>query len=196
MIFYVDGNKKTTLNPSIEELDKWWRQETAEIYSGDRLIHFVEVDGQKLYSSYEQFIVNNINTIEKIDINTISLLESIDDTEISLNNYLINFIPAVNEISDCFYGDVNEEVWQKFSEVIQGLEWIMQALQFERTLYLRMGSSAPDYLSVIEPLEKALGELEQSMHNQDYVSVGDILQYELAQNLERFQLRTAKREQT
>lgn len=183
----IDQQQEQIINANIEELDHWWKQATSDIYGQQKLIHYVEIDGNVLYDNYEQYLLINVNQIQKVNIQTLSRLESIQDTEQSIDEYLERFIPATQKVADQLYGEMTQEQQSLFAQFIEGLGWIVKAFEFNQTLFNKDGT-APSYLSqVMEPLEAIITQIYDNVQQEDFVSVGDLIQYELIPVLQKFQ---------
>lgn len=190
----LDQQQEMNIDATVQALNNWWKQITAEIFEQQRFIYSVHVDDQQLFHGYEQYMIDHIDSIDCINVQTMSRIESIYETEQSLNEYLERFVKASVEISEYFYGDLKEEHWVKFSEFIRGLDWIVKAIEFEIELYKQESLTIPEYLSVFNEIRKYVSELEKSMEQQDYVAVGDLIQYEMVPVLQKFQTRELSKE--
>ncbi|GAA0377897.1 hypothetical protein [Paenibacillus motobuensis] len=190
----VDQQQEQIIIATIEELDRWWKQATSDIFNQQRLIHFVEIDGNILYDNYEQYLLLNVSQIQEVNIQTLSRLESIQDTEQSIDDYLERFIPAAQDVTDQLYGEMMQQQQNLFAQFIEGLGWIVKAFEFNQTLFNEDGI-APPYLSqVMEPLEAIITQIYDNVQQEDFVSVGDLIQYELIPLLQKFQNRKQKSE--
>jgi len=190
MLISIDNENEQFIEPNLDVLNLWWQKSTGEIYSKDRLIYCVEIDGDIFYRDYESFIVNNREGIKRVNIKTLTRMESLIDTESALKDYLNRFIPSALNVSDTFYGEISEECWSLFSQFIEGLNWILKSMDFARLLHQENTINLPPYSTALQKLEKVVGELDQSLNQRDYVMVGDLIQYEIIPILEQFQGRT------
>ncbi|MED5018438.1 hypothetical protein P9847_14105 [Paenibacillus chibensis] len=185
----IDNQREQILTPTLEALDNWWVKTTADIFQNERLIYLVEINGESMFSNYEQYIIDNIGNIQNINIRTFSRAESIEDTERSLDEYIDRFLVASLQISGNFYGDLSENHWNEFSDFITGLDWIIKALEFDRLLVQQELGSIPDYLSILDILESNIVDMEKNLESKDYVAVGDIIEYEMIPALRNFRMR-------
>ncbi|MNO88531.1 hypothetical protein D3C76_799840 [compost metagenome] len=163
-----------------------WQKYTEEIYKADRLIYFVDIDGQILHDGYENYILNNYKDIEHIQITTLSRLESIHETENSLNNYLNRFIPGMGSIADQMYGEMLPEVWDQLKTGLEGLQWIVSSFEFLRYLYSTDSIVVSKLLDYSNELGRIIGEIANSINRDDIVGVADLIQYELLPILEKY----------
>lgn len=189
MIVMIDKKQEQIIEPNLDELNEWWTLTTADIFQKQRFIHCVEINGFSLYEGYEKYLVDHISDIERVNIKTISRIESVEDTEKALDEYLKRFIPGSLKVSEYLYGDLSEDLWKDFSDFIVGLEWIVKALEFDMVLFKSEGVETPEYLSILDNLGSFISEMDNCLQQQDYVSVGDIIQFEIVPLLEIFSSR-------
>ncbi|WP_055106051.1 hypothetical protein [Paenibacillus ihumii] len=189
----INQQQLQEINSSIEELDQWWKQTTSEIYQNQRFIHSVEIDGKVYYDGYELYLFQNVNRIKELDIRTISSIESIKENEQSLDEYLNRFIPEALNLANQLFGNLTSEQYSLLVQLIEGLDWILKALQFNRLLFGNV-TNLPQYLAIVEPLELFVKEIFEKVNQEDYVGVGDLVQYEIVPLLHQFQNRNKKSE--
>jgi hypothetical protein len=187
----VDGQQVELIEDTLDDIEKWWRNSTSRIYQDRRLIHFVEVNGKAIYEAYELYIVQNIQEVREVNIHTLSAIESIQNTEQALDEYLERFVPGALDVADQLYGGLTLENQPLFGQLLEGFQWIVKSMQFDRELYAMADYHAsPDFLtSTLSTLEKLLQEILQAVENNDFTSVSDLLQYEVVPALQQFQNR-------
>lgn len=182
----IDNGIEKIVEPNLDSLQNWWQFMINQIYAQDRLIRAVQVDGKLLYDGYEQYIRNNIDRIEEIKIQTLTRSESLFETKQTLDEYLERFIPISSELSRTFFGDLTQEHWQTFSDFITGLDWIISALKFAELLSQNdVVTPQQNYGQMINELQNVISEMEKSLEDEDYVTVGDLIQHELLPVLEK-----------
>ncbi len=184
----VDHQQEKTISRTVESFKVWWETEIASIIKMERLVHYVIINNQIMYDGYEEYIMNNLNTINELNIVTLSRQESIQVTEKTLDEYLDRFLDASMALSKQFYGSVAEETWSDFSDFIQGLDWIIKALEFNIVLFNNEGE-AKFYQLTIENLGAVVADMDQSLEQQDHVAVADLIQYEIIPLLQKFRSR-------
>ncbi|MFD3259376.1 hypothetical protein ACE3MQ_12265 [Paenibacillus lentus] len=191
----IDQQTKQILDSTISKLDEWWKKSIAYISENQRYIYNVEIDGIILYDGYEDYITENINKINEIKVNTLSIEESILNTEKTIDEYLDRFIPTANRITEQLYGKIDLRQRDLFSKLVQGLDWIIQAMEFNRTLNARINTTSSSYslgVKIFDSLTSCVGEIYKSIIQEDFVSVGDVLKYEVIPLLEKYRDRNKK----
>ncbi|MNB88564.1 hypothetical protein D3C75_355820 [compost metagenome] len=185
----IDQQDAREIESNYQSLDMWWKMATAQIAQRQRLIYCVQVNDKTIFDGYEQFIISNLDTLEEINVTTLSKTESIQQTEEELDEYLDRFLPASIEVARNFYGDLTEKHWNQFSSFIKGLDWILKALEFETELLKQEGKKLPEYLTIVDTLEVIVRELDSSLQVQNFVAVGDLIQYEIIPLMQNFRSR-------
>lgn len=182
----IDSRQEENIDSSIRALNEWWKTATAELYEQNRLIYSVCINKQEMFQGYEQYLMNNIDSIEEINIKSLSKVESIEQTERALIEYIERFTPGSLEVSQYFFGVLTEEHWAKFSDFLTGLEWIVNAIEFDMLLYQQLDIAVPETLKSLNALESHIMELGRSLEWKDHVAVGDIIQYEIVPLLDKY----------
>ncbi|AZS17586.1 hypothetical protein [Paenibacillus lutimineralis] len=190
----INQEQEQFIDNTIEKLDGWWKQATEAIYQQRQLIQYVELDGNLYYDGYEQYIIENVNRIKEINICTLSKWESIQDTERSIVEYLDRFIPAGQDASIQFFGEIKAEQHNIFAQFIDGLSWIVSALEFNRILYKEVGISQPEYLTTMDSLDEIISGIYENVQRDDYIAIGDIIQYEIVPLMQEIQKKMKKSE--
>lgn len=176
----IDKGQEKLIDNNIQLINEWWTTSTSEIYKQDRLIYCVEINEQPFYSGYEKIIVENYHEISTISVLTKTKQESIAETIISIDEYLERFLPASSKIAGYFYGDITEKVWSEFGQLIEGLNWLISAINFIEVLSNDRILSA----TTKAKLENTITEMDSNLQQQEYINVGDLIQYELIPELE------------
>jgi hypothetical protein len=182
----IDNQNELLLEADIKPINEWWIASTSKIYKEDRLIYSVEINDNPVFSGYEQIIVNDYKDINRININTRTKKESIVETELALADYLEKFIPASRQIADYFYGDMDEEQWAEFTQLVEGLSWIVNSLKFLQILHGNQETLAVPVLQV----EALVNELGESLERAEYTLTADLLNYEIAPLFEKMKINT------
>ncbi|HWR45772.1 hypothetical protein [Sporomusa sp.] len=137
-----------------------------------------EIDGVELYSDYDQYIIEHIENIKIIVINVKTLKELMDDTLNSIQEYIIRAIPEIDKMVDEFYQGVSQNTWDKFSQLLEGLQFIINSLNTigdNQDWYY----NASQFELVKQNLLRQIIMLQQAMESQDRVKLSDALLYEI-----------------
>ncbi|MDF2636807.1 MAG: hypothetical protein K0R78_3681 [Pelosinus sp.] len=137
-----------------------------------------EIDGVELYSEYDQYIIDHIDSIKIIVINVKTLKELMDDTLNSIQEYTIKAIPAIDKMVNEFYQGVSQDTWDKFSQLLEGLQFIIDSLNTigdNQDWYY----NASQFEVVKQKLLRQIVMLQIAMESQDRVKLSDVLIYEI-----------------
>jgi len=102
---------------------------------------------------------------------------------LTVHEYLSRLIPGIRDFADRLYGDERNIPWDRFTAVLEGMEWLFEA---HRSLE-NSGYDADGYHTATEKfaaLESHLAALSEAFQNKDFTMMGDLLNYEICPNLE------------
>lgn len=137
-----------------------------------------EIDGIELYEEYDQYIVDHIEDIQTIVIKVKTLKELVDDTFLLIKDYVTRGVPEIDTLADEFYHDVNQETWNKFTHLLDGLHFVINSLSSvseNQDCYY----NASQFIVVHNNLLKQIVMLQEAMESQDRVRLCDVLIYEI-----------------
>ncbi|CAH0118009.1 hypothetical protein PAE9249_00474 [Paenibacillus sp. CECT 9249] len=178
----LDSEQISQTVTSLEVFHSIWQSILQQIASINRYIRCVQIDGEIYYDGYELYIQHHFYEIKHINIITITPQDSLDETITEIQKYNAKLILAVEDIGKAFYGDLTEENWNQFSNLFEGIGWLYQSLEFcliliEKT---KMKRELTETLrTAADKLKISLSDIEQALNEQEYITVGDIIQYEL-----------------
>lgn len=142
------------------------------------------VDNLEIYEDYYDYFIDNIRNIKEVKVVASTLKELAQSIMISTVDYLNRAIPEIDILSNEFYKFPSEQSWAKFSELLEGIAWIIDsfnAIDANERLNELIASYEEwnNYAKDIYSLNELFKELEEVIENQDTVSVADILSYEI-----------------
>ena len=142
-----------------------------------------EIDGVELFADYDQYIVEHIGDIKTIVIHVKTLKELMDAALISIKEYVMRALPEIDKLVEEFYQGVSQNTWDKFTQVLEGLQFIidtLSAIEDNRDWYY----NASQILLVKQNLLKQIILLQEAMDSQDHVKLSDVLLYEIIPSFE------------
>ncbi|CQR70441.1 hypothetical protein SOV_39740 [Sporomusa ovata DSM 2662] len=138
----------------------------------------IVIDGTELYGDYDQYIVEHIEDIKTIIINVRTLKELMDDTLVTIQEYLLRAIPEIDKIVDEFYYEVTPNTWDKFAQLLEGLQFITDSLatisENQEWYY-----NASQFNLIKQNILRQIAMLQEAMELQDRVKLSDALLYEI-----------------
>lgn len=189
MNIYNDGQPLNAQINNIQEMDQFWRDITKQIGENQKYIKFVEIDGLTVYDGYELQIVQNFEKIQSLNIVTISSKESLIESWDSLVQYCTKVLDYLPGIYRPLYADAEQTQWEQVISLLEGMEWIVQTIEFSRLLMEQTGQ-LKESKSLIEQIQNSLQEhfvvMDQLLKEEDLIGFADVLQYEIEPLLIKF----------
>lgn len=136
------------------------------------------VDGAEIYENHEQYVQERIDTIEKIEIVTFKVKEMIWETLQSVDTYLQRALPALEQTVDQSYDQFTEETWTSISQLIEGLDWMLQFKNFTATAK-QQPVGFDKFEEAFAICEEQFTPMLDAIEAQDTVFISDILAYEI-----------------
>jgi len=177
----LSGQGSERLIASLNEIFK-------SLYDRFEIVQEVLIDGVSFREGYNEFLLENLNNIKRVEIKTVHADILAKEILEELRNYLPRLIRACDSISDLFYGEMKQEHWTYFSQLSEGIEWVCQSTYTLRHHLERVGTH-PQLSAALTNFEaiikEQLTQLVTELQNGDYTAIGDRIKYELP---EMFQL--------
>lgn len=142
--------------------------------------HFI-ADGIEVHEGHEEYLNQNIKEIENIEIIAKTVKEFVNDILLSAESYINRATPELGTLSEEFFDNPNADSWSRFSQLIEGLQWLTDMLTL-------IGDSNGKplnwarYVEVSNDMKGILKNLEEALQNEDHVLIGDLIQYEIIEN--------------
>lgn len=140
------------------------------------------INGKEVYSDFEEQIMEQINTIEKIELVTKTIDEFINDLTVSLNEYSNRAIPSIKQLTEQFYQSPTEESWGMLQDLLEGLNWVYSTIKSMGNTELN--EYKEKLLNVANHFEVELPNLLDAIESHDYILIGDIISYEILPQFE------------
>lgn len=142
------------------------------------------IDGVEIYDNYYDYFLDNIKNIEEVTVITKTIKEMYREIILSTVDYIERAIPQIEILSNEFYKTPFKDSWTKLTDLIDGIKWIMDTfMMIDNNKQLKdLVNSYEEwnqYAKDIYSLKELLLEFEDVLENSDYVSIADILSYEL-----------------
>lgn len=147
------------------------------------------IDGVEIYNDFYDYFLDNIKNIEEIIVVTKTIRETSREIIMSTIDYIERAIPEIEKLSNEFYKTPSADSWNKLMDLLEGFKWIMDtfvAIDTNGQLKDIVGNYEEWnlYAKDIYSLKELLTEFEEILQNNDFVSTGDILSYEIIPLLE------------
>ncbi|MGG4406343.1 hypothetical protein ABEP13_11085 [Geobacillus stearothermophilus] len=160
------------------ELEGMWQNIFSMLAEEDRQLSHLVVDGVEVYDEMEAYIEERIDSIRTIDVVAVTMQEYIRDVFQTMHSYLTRALPEIERIIDEFYQTPSEHTWIRFEQMLEGIQWIDQALYWlaEHPKYL---FDPQAFAHIRETLAEQLRQLLEAVEAGDAILIADLIQYEV-----------------
>lgn len=145
--------------------------------TGQSLINLV-VDGEEVYTEFDQYIEEHLKSIQTITINAKTQQELLDDALLSIKEYLERAVLEIDKLVDQFYHEVTSETWNTFSQLLEGIQYIMKTLETV-VMHENWYCNVKYFVQAKESLSQNISILQKALESQDRVWLSDVLIYEI-----------------
>lgn len=143
----------------------------------------IVADGEEVYEDVEEFLIEQIQTIDYIEVKLVTIVELVLGILESTQGYIKRALPEMYEVFEECYQQPSESTWTKLGQLIEGIQWLQQTATF-----LEKEKAKLTDLSIDKDLLSFSNEivvLGEAVENQDFILIGDIIQYELIPKFEQ-----------
>ena len=171
-------DKVFTCDNRIPAVEETFNQINKLLADTRQVLNCLIIDNREIEEDYSQYIIDNLKEIDTIEIKVQSRQELIDDTLASIREYLERAVPEIDKLVDQFYQEVNQNTWQKFAQLMEGLQFIVDTLQVidrNKDWY----HNAVQFVQVSEKLRRQIVMLQEALESKDRVWLSDVLLYEI-----------------
>lgn len=144
------------------------------------------VDGKEIYGDYQEYIMQQLSEIKRIDINVVTIKQFADELIASSYAYCAQAIQQLPQLSTQYYQTPTQETWQQFQSFLEGVEWLTQLIRLIGDLAIPYSNVAV-FPEIGLALSQTMSELLEGMEQQDHTTIGDLLQYEILPQIEKLQ---------
>ncbi|MEK4825829.1 hypothetical protein NSS71_14950 [Niallia sp. FSL W8-0951] len=181
MELYLSGEMLIYEN-SVENIDMLIQKINEDLEKNKLYFSHLIINGKEVYSDFEEQIMEQINTIEKIELVTKTIDEFINDLTVSLNEYSNRAIPSIKQLTEQFYQTPTEEAWGMLQDLLEGLNWVYSTIKSIGNTELN--EYKENLLNIANHFEVELPNLLDAIENYDYILIGDIISYEILPQFE------------
>jgi hypothetical protein len=175
-VFTYD-NKKEKIPEIINDIEK-------TVKNASKVISHMIIDGYEIRNCFDEYLSDHIGHIEQIEVISKTYKELVYDILLSAMEYAEKALGRIEILADEFYRFPDRNTWEKLSDFLGGIEWLINtfdAIDNDRNLR-DIVPSYEDwniYAKEIISLKHLLPEMEEALGSNDYVSIADILSYEI-----------------
>lgn len=146
-------------------------------------VSYFKINGEAVYADFDQYIETNLAEIKTIVVYTKTMQELLDDAVGSIQEYAVRAIPAIDKLVDEFYHEVKQETWNRFGQLVEGLQFIMDTINKVQE-HQDWFEPAASLIAVKQKIAEKIVLLYSAMESQDRVWICDVLLYEIVPSLQ------------
>ncbi|NLJ71748.1 MAG: hypothetical protein GX333_01895 [Syntrophomonadaceae bacterium] len=159
----------------------------------NKLFSHLLIDGIEVYEGFSEYLEDNIKNVGEIQMVFFTIKEYIAGILTSTSEYLTRAIPALEELANSFYKEPDTTSWQQVDNLLEGISWLNETyntidnipnLANVFTEYEKWNI----YSKSLRELQEVMRNLEEPMESGDYVTVADIILYEIKRVLENIRI--------
>lgn len=181
MDILIDNNPVDCDIHDIYQFDELWKMITRDLFSQKRVIEYVKIDQEIFYTGYEQHIVRNFGQIDSIYISTQHEADLLLKLLYEMNSYTEKIIYHLDYISSKFYSEMTEDDFKRFIEFTDGLSWLYQAIETCKSIGERHQQviNIEKLNNIVIALNDSLQTIENLLRNQEFITIGDVIEFEI-----------------
>lgn len=134
------------------------------------------INGHSIFDpdQFIEYVQDHLDAIDGMELKVATKKEIEDSSILLIDEYLDRAIPELIPLSKEFYQEQTSETWTRFSQLTEGLQWLIQA-----QYHLHQAGRWDQTLLESTDLKHILTDLEQAIQTGDTVLIGDLITYEM-----------------
>lgn len=170
---------------SIDELNK--KVDEICLHQG-LIISALKIDGVEVDIGIEEYVRINRQGINKIVIELISRSQLVQHMVFEGERYLFRALPEIKKLAEDFYKGVNTTTWEKIEQLMEAMQWLLHlAMNIKACSESFIDEKFVNDINLVaQSLTDNVGQLGESIQNEDFVLTGDYLLYEIYPELEKY----------
>lgn len=145
---------------------------------------YLNIDGEEVYDNFDSYIIENIESIRKVEVVAMTVVEMVNELFLSIEKYSKNAIPIITKLSEEFYQKPKESTWSQLTDLFEGIQWIIQSITQINTIESSSDIVSDfevwnEYVQEMSKLNGIVSEFENAIVNNDNILLGDMLLYEI-----------------
>lgn len=183
------GKTMTEFENSETGLEMLLRTIEEAVNSSGLILSHLLVDEVAVYDEHWDYLETNLENIQKVQVELQSISGLMQDILQSTSLYLERSLPALKKLAESFYSEVNTDTWQDLSNFLEGLQWLLQSTEMMESIS-GLADIVEDYQhwnrysKAVQEIQSLVTELNEPLQYEDYVSVGDVLLYEVVPRMQ------------
>lgn len=169
---------------NIDTIDTIFDEINNIVKNSSKILSYLIVDSIEVYEDFYDYFLDNIKAIEEVKVIALTYEELVNDILISAIKYIRKAQENIEELSNSFYKSPDKESWEDLSDLLGGVSWIINTFaSIDKDPRLKETVLSYEawnlYAQEVFSLQDLLGDFEESLVNNDNVTIADILLYEI-----------------
>ncbi|WP_018931035.1 hypothetical protein [Gracilibacillus lacisalsi] len=178
MQLIINENTHLLYKNNIEILDELFQKINEYIEKSDKYFSHLLIDDVEVYEHHDQYIIENIESIEQIAVKMRTKKQFINDLLLSTKSYIDRAVPEIDKLVEEFYDQPTDQTWSNFSRFLEGIQWIIEMITVIDKSDQEV-SGLKDYITSVDSLNSELANLLEAIENQDTILIADLIQFEI-----------------
>jgi len=190
MIVEYCGQTSDLTTASAEQREQELNRIFKELYTKNLIVQEVTIDGVTYRERYDSVLKQQLAKIRTVVIHAVHGEQWLQDMLLELGDYLPRVSRAVESISDLLYGEMGAEEWRLFSQLLEGIGWVDQAVAVIHDQLNRSPGNDPlaEALTVFrQRMPSLLSDIETALERKEHVEVADLIKYEVGELVQQLE---------
>ncbi|MFW5782852.1 MAG: hypothetical protein ACOCWO_06135 [Candidatus Muiribacteriaceae bacterium] len=174
----IDGTGREC---ELDDMEVFLKNILAELKEESKVITLVTVNGEEEYSDIAELLNIDTSEIKSMSVRTASYHSLCINTLSEMLEYLSRLDDGYETIGELVENDKISEAMTILNSAIEGIEWMNTA--FSKIINLLKIDLTEDENLFIARYGEHLSELMKALESQDYVTVKDIVLYEMREDV-------------
>lgn len=183
MKVYIE-NKVQTYDNEKEKIPQIMHDIEKTVSDASKVISHMVIDGREVRNRFDEYLAEHISDIERIEVISKTYKELVYDILLSAKEYAENASGRIEILAGEFYKSPDKSAWGRLGDFLGGIEWLLNtfdAIDNDRDLrdIVPCYEDWNIYAKEIISLKHLLPGMGEALDGNDYVSIADILSYEI-----------------
>lgn len=147
-------------------------------------LSYLIIDERPIYKNFPDYLNTHIHEINTIIVIADEDASLVYEVLVSTENYLKKVMLQLDNLSDEFYKQPDNETWIKLGDLFEGIQWLIETVvKIDGTQKVNSTTYNyeiwNEYVQLVADLSSIIKEMELALLNRDNILMGDLLHYEV-----------------
>lgn len=184
LVEVIIGNKSYHYNKEKITIEKIFDDINTTLSKNRYILGHLIVDDLGLLQNEEQYIIDNFDTIKKIQVLYLTETQFVYDAWEMTIKFLEEIMPQLEDLAIDFYQNTKKDLWERIIEFIDVLDQLFQSFSqisnFKELPDIARGSEHwSEYTKKLNKVRELVASLQEPMERRDTILLGDKLKWEI-----------------